>query len=404
MNSIPEKIILHFDINKTVIVIDPAGGKSVGDVVSGIVADTAWGTVRYDTSNNIEIPSWVPFSKECTVVPPQSNLLSYGNFVRNVLYKSLNFENNSENAKITLDEQLLLKKQHQKKRDAVLSVFTETGKIGEMFRPYYDRFMEQLKADTDSPIYILPCFLKFLNWLRNEDNQMLFERVVVVFRTFGKDIQDIHKEMCHLGFCDDNHDNMKIGNFYRNDPNSIYYIGGTIDQISSMDRQKFNSPDEISKYYNATKHERMHDLVLHGFDTIYEFFYSMKPSTFYFIRDYFNWWDVHNRIPQAGKVFIVDEIDHKMKGKCSSPSETCDDKEEVGKPEKILQIFFDDNIFIDEGKGIVDMRSRDGLILDYQDYVGYLLHHVEPFDSIRDEDYFINLFKKTMTKWQQKYI
>jgi hypothetical protein len=104
---------------------------------------------------------------------------------------------------------------------------------------------------------------------------------------------------------------------------------------------------------------------------------TVKPRA---IRDYYPWWQANNRNPISGKPFFVDL-----------------------KNPKIAQIFFDDNILMGKDTwGIVDIRTEHGDILDFTKELNTRLVHVEPLESVFEEDYFVrhidaclaNVYKK----------
>lgn len=95
------RLVLHFDVNKTLILIDPAGGKTLRHVLNGIIADTAWGTVA-DAAGD-EPPVWTAASDDLSIGRPPAadastpltggrvtsddgtNLCTYHHFVEEIL-------------------------------------------------------------------------------------------------------------------------------------------------------------------------------------------------------------------------------------------------------------------------------------------------------------------------------
>lgn len=58
------KLVLHFDVNRTLIMLDPAGGKSMEYMLNAIVADGAWGEVTVDGE-------WAPTPHVCMELPAE---------------------------------------------------------------------------------------------------------------------------------------------------------------------------------------------------------------------------------------------------------------------------------------------------------------------------------------------
>lgn len=52
------RLILHFDLNKTVVPSDIAGGKSLEDVLNNVVAECAWGIIDFETMTWTVILFW----------------------------------------------------------------------------------------------------------------------------------------------------------------------------------------------------------------------------------------------------------------------------------------------------------------------------------------------------------
>lgn len=134
----------------------------------------------------------------------------------------------------------------------------------------------------------------------------------------------------------------------------MYYIPGTIDQITTVEKISF---EDIQKHYPGRE-------IVRGVKNIYEMIsHTKKPMA---IRDFYPWWQTNSRIPSSGKPFFIDLQDS-----------------------SILQIFFDDNVWMGNEKlGIVDIRTIDGKPLNHVDYLNQYLVNVEPLESVFDVNYF----------------
>ncbi len=42
----PDRLVLHFDVNKTLVMTDPAGSKTLEDTINDILSETCYGTIE----------------------------------------------------------------------------------------------------------------------------------------------------------------------------------------------------------------------------------------------------------------------------------------------------------------------------------------------------------------------
>jgi hypothetical protein len=87
------KVVLHFDLNRTILMSDPAGGRTMENTVNYLLSECTWGYVRPEQSTE-----WVCYSDASSVDPPPivakddvpAPLITYKKFVDDALpYKSL---------------------------------------------------------------------------------------------------------------------------------------------------------------------------------------------------------------------------------------------------------------------------------------------------------------------------
>ena len=166
------------------------------------------------------------------------------------------------------------------------------------------------------------------------------------------------------------------GNFYRNGDleDQLYLIEGTIDQIEDMDEEKYKDLKSIENFY---KSKEQNISVTNGYEKIYSKILNSNETRAF--RDHYNWWNSNNRSPDSGKVFLINPED-----------------------KDVLQIFFDDNILMEgDNNGIVNLRHVNGISLDINEHLGIFVHHVEALHSITNENYFYNLVKESLNKFQK---
>lgn len=125
-------LILHFDINNTIIISDEAGGKSTHDVVNSIIMKTVWGKVLPKVPDHI--PQFVPFreqfrwhafSTEPSIKPPAVGLVTFDEFLENEMFP---YPKNLDN--YSLDQKSEIKKEIKAKRRQVIHQFCDDGFVG----------------------------------------------------------------------------------------------------------------------------------------------------------------------------------------------------------------------------------------------------------------------------------
>ena len=78
MNQEPH-LVLNFDVNNTVVMLDSATGADSEGLISMVLSNSAWGTIDYDDNG---WPSrWTLKAPELSPTQPQANLHTYSEFV-----------------------------------------------------------------------------------------------------------------------------------------------------------------------------------------------------------------------------------------------------------------------------------------------------------------------------------
>ncbi|RLN93876.1 hypothetical protein BBJ28_00016139, partial [Nothophytophthora sp. Chile5] len=219
-------VVLHFDLNRTVLMSDAAGGRTMENTVDYLLSECTWGYV------NPQRPSeWVCVSDASSIVPPsvktgQPPLISYKQFVDDAHpYQSLATAAGSD-----IDQIKAVNKAAKKKRTALQSAFTGGEDApGRRVRGSFDEVMQKLhfpageqreaakvlcrvlmlyytvylqlaatmptsrlqEAWSEGRYYLLPSFLHFLSYLASPSLADKPLDVKLVFRTFGDDIVEV---------------------------------------------------------------------------------------------------------------------------------------------------------------------------------------------------------------------
>lgn len=78
MNNSKPKLILHFDINKTIVMIDSASGRGSEEaLVADIIAGMSWGKVEQRENNGVTVNVWKCMSDTLSVTSPAKGLITY---------------------------------------------------------------------------------------------------------------------------------------------------------------------------------------------------------------------------------------------------------------------------------------------------------------------------------------
>eukprot|EP00897_Mesotaenium_endlicherianum_P002552 jgi/Mesen1/2324/ME000155S01417 len=143
------KLILHMDINKTILIRDQVQEAGSDSMVNVLLSECAWGRL-------LPGPQWIPTNEDIKV-----------------------------------------------QRQALKRTFTEPGQPGDMFRGVYERLMSALRVPEESvaamraarlgdghEVVLLPSFFELLRHLAAQRRDF-----AVVFRTFGTDLPEIAAEL-----------------------------------------------------------------------------------------------------------------------------------------------------------------------------------------------------------------
>ncbi|KAG6608899.1 uncharacterized protein IUM83_12902 [Phytophthora cinnamomi] len=409
-------VVLHFDLNRTVLMSDAAGGRTMENTVDYLLSECSWGYVS--PSNPLE---WVCVSTASSIDPPTTTtpnvakLITYKQFVDDAHpYQSL-----ASAAGGDVDHIKAVNKAAKKKRTALQSAFTSGGDDapGSRVRPSFEEVMHKLhfpegqqraaaqqlaanmppsrlqEAWSEGRYYLLPSFLQFLSYLASPKVDESDLDVKLVFRTFGDDIVEVARELDLL--VDGRHPvglpalpekfrlklqpgDRRVGTFYRDgfDADGTALAVGTLTKVPFSSKLVEQGASAPNNFYAAADPGVE---VVRGFQAIRETLEGMlKGASTLALRDYWEWWSAHAEDGQYGKLLLVDE----------------DKAEQDGD----VTVFFDDHIEAHHTH-IVDVRdARSGTPMDFDKSRGKFLQRVEPFAAITDPNYFTALFDKYVAK------
>ena len=428
----PLKLVVNFDINKTLIISDAAGGKDTRETVNGLLAEYAWGHVANareaatragvaggdgdgggggmstaemcrlgglgapDAEGNI----WVLDSLDPSLTPPPADVVAAAR---------PGVPGAAATSYQTYVEGLRKRKLMEKKVQKKLSwSFTERGHPGFAMRPHFDRLMAALElpaplkplAAALSPVFktgqvfILPAFYELLLWLRREGR---LATTGIVLRTFGTDIADVARDLGH--FCAGTH--------------PLYPGIAKMDGSPGTDRDMRlqvsagcgcfqrhgdgTGADAAGNASGGTHLTLTNDQgtlsVVDGFRDIYACILGKLTDghqTREFrvegghgvlgLQDYYPYWRKHRETAETGKLLLVDDS-----GLSASDDSDSDPV--------VHQIFFDDNVELDRAH-IVDVRDvTTGAPIPFAEANGCYIAKADSLLAIADRNYYIDLVK-----------
>ena len=394
MRKLSKKIYLHFDLNRTVLMSDAAGGRSIEDTVNYLLAEVCYGKAQGE--------GWAPFSPY--EPRPGANLnpdlVSYKSF-GDRKFPYLN--QGDASAKVPEGYESIAKynKSQKKHRKKLQSSFTNEGSPGVSFRPYMDDVLKALSLPEDKQeaaakasaevengllaefcrngkYFLLPSFLNFLVYLQSDE--ALMENVNIIYRTFGEDLEEVSKELkmfqegkhpCYPGLHLDRRLCLSepFGVFFRNSEES----DGIALAIGTMTKAPKDCAD-IKAFYEELGQGNVS--LAHGFAACHKAMMGRFSDTVHAagFRDYFEWWHSHGESDDSGKVLLVN-----------------DKSSEAYQSE--YHAFIDDHVEADHSH-IVDVRTAgDGSVISPKESIGKVIFRAEPYVAITNDAYFIEQFE-----------
>ncbi|KAG3203727.1 hypothetical protein PC128_g2448 [Phytophthora cactorum] len=406
-------VVLHFDLNRTVLMSDAAGGRTMENTVDYLLSECSWGYVNPNRPSE-----WICVSGTSSIEPPAAEtnghkLITYKQFVDDAHpYQSLAAAQGRD-----IDQIKAVNKAAKKKRTALQSAFTGGEDApGRRVRDSFKEVMEKLhfpmgeqreaakqlaatmpksrlqEAWSEGRYYLLPSFLQFLSYLSSPKVTEKEMDVKLVFRTFGDDIVEVARELDLL--VDGQHPvglpalperfrlkleptARRIGTFYRDgfEADGTALAVGTLTKVPFSSKLVEEGPSAPNNFYATSDPEVK---VIRGFQSIQETLNGMlQGASTLALRDYWEWWSAHAEDGQYGKLLLIDD-------------------EKMGKDDDVT-VFFDDHIEAHHPH-IVDVRDvRSGAPVDFEKSRGKYLQRVEPFAAITDPNYFTSLFEKFLS-------
>lgn len=488
LEGIPKRpVILHVDINRTIIQVDAAGGKSLKDVLNNNLSTACVGVCDplkqplewkpiYDPDGKLLLSSSSSSSSlspaEIEALKKKNHIMTYDEFVDEVVAPKP-----ATMAHMAKADAIALWKTVTAKRRSLKNTFCEPGHPGHIFiDPFYNEMHSAMLRDapdgrkTAETHFVIPSFFALVQTLWQL--QWPFH---IVFRTFGRELKEVLREVekelaqrnpalwgfvmrnasLSSGASTNNNNNIAppfpwcpVSSVFRDNKvgtlvchgadfspanvedwtkEGFEYSSATLEQIyeeftgtpvhSAIEKQNekkiqmandatLGSPNRIiSSGTETTKRDKQ---------------VPFDPVKFRGFVDHYPWWAANGEHESAGKVFPVRISTPFTSGPGSARGEEEERMSEAARrrggdgadrakdfvtpiattgAEDPLQVFFDDNIYINdpEGHSIVDIRDVENgtHISDPEIQKGFLVR-VDPRLAILDEYYFVRRFAETV--------
>lgn len=372
-------LVLHFDINKTVILLDPVSGQTAENILQSALSECTWGRVVESEAGK---KTWELAHAEPSSEKPAAGLVTYSDFLEYGLFKLMGVPEGGES-----EEEKALRKAENKKRKKEKKTykkkFTYEGEPGQVLHPYYEKLQEALSlSEGESTLFegrdyyfVLPSFFKLINHLLETDRSFS-----IVFRTFGTDVEEVTKEF--YAFLQGNHPLASVNPLFKcvkPDPNlriaqnsfgSFHSTDIVVE--SEIDREIVNKTVRKTvlkrELFAESSQKRMRIWEHSGDERIYNF---MKVSSSFGIHlgitDDYEYWAHHGEDPSAGKLHLVDSDDTSMHS-----------------------IFFDDNIERTHTH-IVDVhdRSKGYAPVSFEEAINRWMVRADPIQALLNLNFFV---------------
>lgn len=297
------RLILHFDVNETILVGDPAGGDTFAESLNKIICKNAHVRIKGDkfqeSEHATEEPTWHDGSALSAERPPPLHTGWHWPINAMPAYRHGFFKSRKKS-------------------------FTESGSPGQHYRHLYEAMEQALRWPPELPAdprlchdglhhFLLPAFFHTISELAAREREF-----TIVIRTFGTDIDDVARAM--TAYSEGKH-----------------VVGRGVSAVAIDDASTWNgkySGDGFTLTRSGKEPEAIVD------EALLVAMLEAKdrgPIAAVACTDDYQWWSEHGYAPQAGKPLWLTQEDV-----------TCH------------HIFFDDNIHNLANDSIVAVRQRSG--------------------------------------------
>ena len=383
------KLVLHFDLNKTIVATDAVQNLNSSDLVNVMLAECAWGRLTHDSHM---VPSWRAFGRLSLAVNPEDaqdmDLMTYHNFLDSILHPDPGPTDGGDPKKMAEKKKL---RQTLKKR------FTDDGEPGYMFRSVHDALVSALDDEPQMGM-VLPSFFHLLNVLLATSRD-----VYIVLRSFGSDAVDVARDIERWAKGEHPMSPSEFSSASEFAPDWEFGFGRFERSAGNAEstRMLVGAPgvmwnDESAQPVQEFVGFPAIDKALRTWTTVGSLLASGQTSSWHgprgrllVLRDDYPYWHRNREARRAGKLLLLPS----RNPRAPEPEED------------VLDIMFDDNMGTGGRWGIVDVRDAStGVPVPFQDAIGHNLVRADPIRAILDMKYFETSLSRCELRHRRNYM
>jgi len=375
-------LLLHFDVNKTILLSDSLIMKSIEDGIREGISELFWGVV-HPNDTGAEVWEWT--GTQPSVDPPTSvnsteKLRNYQQFCK------AEVSDKDERKKAMRSFSLVTSENSKNEMEKWVRLALQKMELPKEVVHTQEAQASGLKGST---FVMLPAFFHLVSALQDQGRKF-----AIVFRSFGDDHEKIKTEW--NSFCELRHPVFsklvqgtgpldgsaahpdrrihEIHTLYRDDRGPMLILGTFTNGPSSAKWDAWAKskpkPKEDTRKGRDFVREELGSSTVDGVPELQTWLHQvLKNGETAAIKDDWAWWQFHGEQSMGGKLLPL-----------------------IG-GEDTQQIFFDDNVEIDDPR-IVDCRYPDGTAVPAEKALNRLCIKVNPVEALIDKFYFLRKLDK----------
>lgn len=404
-NLVPQpKLVLHFDVNKTVVMSDAAGGLAgeagTAAMVSSFISESAWGTVDPAPGTaphlSFKLLSTAPSEHPPTAAAAAAPAAASGTIPALATYADI------------------VEPLPRAERRALKTRFTDPGQPGEALRPCYEQCLAALRAPPEAAAQhprlfsnglhqLVPSFLTLAAALLSPGARATLQtshpqlhaqlpppaQIAFVFRTFGTDLPDIAEEW-NL-FCGGQHPMYPDVRLDGSEPGSRDHRLRLPADTGVLFRGPPTPGDPVGVGLAHVCPSNGHLTREAGAEAVFAAINShLAQRPILGLSDDYHWWHAQGEADTAGKLLLV-EAD-------PPPASAADQPPYTHTRTRTRHVFWDDNIERDR-LHIVDVRdTHSGRNLSFAEAFGRFAVRVQPIQAVLDPHYYLSSLASALDK------
>lgn len=405
-------IVIHFDLNKTIVPLDPYDQvRSIENFAADVISTRAWGEVTFNEPD-------APIPENAT--PQEKELIQYANSTWTLKSDELSFEpieglmsfkqyieKKMPRKLCTTDEEMDAEQHPLEKYDFIANE-------GKALQTLYEKLIKSLKLPSGSVVdselglhedimkcynsrnyYIIPSFFKTLLYLKKHRGNFS-----ISFRTHGR---ELHKTIDEFNaFCEGKHpafngeggtrlvklDGSKPGSkdfrIHPRQTGMFFRFGSDLNEIdllmNTIERQNCETHDQLIEHYGGQIEEGTLNLFDGSIDEIYAVLNDIcrKHNSMAIRDDHWRFW-LNNKNNDFGKLLVIDQSDFSQQ-----------------------HIFFDDGAVVGPNSNIDVRELSTGHKISEKKFRDKYVVRADIYKACMEHDYFIKKIEECERRRDQE--